>query len=118
MNKKLNQISLISLLATFPLFINCTITHYCMCGHNAHGQLSDNVFQYLNDVIIFLLFAISLGLSLYDKRYKLSYYLSVLFTVVLVQLFSFMGLIFYPLILILHMRYHNGRKIELKEEKK
>jgi len=104
--KNINKISFISLIASFPLFLNCTLTHYCMCGHNAHGQLSDNFFQYLNDTMIFVLFAISLGLSLYDKRYKLSYYLLVLFTVVLIQILSFIGLIFYPLILILHMRYH------------
>ena len=109
-SKNLSKISFISLIVSFPLFLNCTLTHYCMCGHNAHGQLSDNLFQYLNDVIIFVLFAISLGLSLYDKRYKLSYYLSVLFTVVLIQILSLMGLIFYPLILILHMKYHNVKE--------
>jgi hypothetical protein len=77
-----------------------------MCGHNAHGQVTDNFFQYLNDVMIFVLFAVSLGLSLYDKRYKLSYYLYILLLVILIQILSFIGLVFYLFAFVLHKKYH------------
>ena len=111
---KMNKISFWALVLTVPFLLNCLLTHYCMCGHNAHGQLS-NIADFVNDALIFLLMAISLGLSLKDKNYKLVYYLYLLFSVVLVQLLSFIGIIFYLFALYFHFKYHaNDEKLNKK----
>ena len=83
-----------------------------MCGHDAHGQVTDNFFQYLNDVMLFSLFALSLGLSLHNKYYKLSYYLYVGLLILLIEALSFLGLPFYLFVLFLHKPYHKDRDEE------
>ncbi len=100
-----NQISFICFLSTMIFVVRCWFCHHCMCGHTAHGQM-ESVWEILNDVILVLLLTISLTFSLKDKQYKLGYYVCVLLLYTPMVMMPFFGLLFLPVMVSYHSKYH------------
>ena len=110
--KKPHIISLLSLIATIPLLFFCLPYHWCMAGHNAHGQVHG--IYVITDTLLLILLLISLLFSILDKNKKIGYYFMYFFTLFNTFAVRLDGmLILYVFLLIVHY-YTHGEKDEVR----